>query len=102
MDISLMDRELYELEYELIEPWFRVEYIYREYAAAKNVSKAKGSIKFKDMDIDAEIKRISLNKLIEGGVAMFIAIKINQNIEKVGLKIKIPLDKIILRVLNIS
>ena len=100
--MSLIDSELYELEYELIEPWFKVEYMYREYAAAKNVSSARGNIMFIDIDIDAVISRISLNKLIDGGVAMFIAINRNQNMEKVGLKIRMPLDKIILRVLNIS
>jgi hypothetical protein len=52
--------------------------------------------------VDAVINSTSLKRLIEGGVDIFIAINKNQNIDIVGLKIKTPFDKIILRVLNRS
>lgn len=79
-----------------------VEYIYSEYAAVIKVRRASGIIRFIEMQVDAVINSTSLKRLIEGGVDIFIAINKNQNIDIVGLKIKTPFDKIILRVLNRS
>jgi hypothetical protein len=56
------------------------------------------------MDIDnAEvINIISLNRLIDGGAAIFAAVNINHHIDIIGAVHMSPLDKNILRVWVIS
>jgi hypothetical protein len=46
----------------------------------------------------AIIKMISLNKLMVGGAAIFVQIRINHHIDRVGINDKIPLVRINLRV----
>jgi len=55
-----------------------------------------------DLDIIAVISIISLNKLIDGGAAIFAAVNINHHIVMIGATVIKPLVKNILRVWVIS
>jgi hypothetical protein len=77
-------------------------YIFREYAAAINLI----SIIKIDNTIDllkiAVKSIISLNKLIDGGAAIFQAVNKNHQADKIGNEVMIPLVKYMLRVCVIS
>jgi len=59
-------------------------------------------IKNLENDIVAVIRIISLNRLIDGGAAILIAVNINHHIVMLGINISIPLIRNILRVWRIS
>lgn len=86
------------LENEGICPCWVDEYIFREYAAAKKLIVIRNSADEVDLD-KTEVRRIiSLIKLIDGGAAIFQAVKRNHHMVKVGQTVISPLVKYILRV----
>lgn len=76
--------------------------MYREYAAEKNLTILSKIILLIDVDIIAVINIISLNRLIDGGAAIFLAVNINHHIVRVGIINIIPFVKYRLRVDVIS
>lgn len=78
------------------------EYINREYVAVRNLNIPKGISVEVDVDRIDVINIISLNRLIDGGAAMFAHTNKNHHIEITGVAVSIPLVKVILRVLVIS
>jgi len=68
----------------------------------KNLINEIKIIEYRDEDNTAEINIISLIKLIDGGAAIFAAVKINHHIDMIGLTHINPLVKNMLRVLVIS
>jgi len=76
--------------------------MWREYMAVKNLTSPRSGIRNSDFVSAAVIKVISLSKLMEGGAAIFAAVKRNHHIVIVGLIVISPLVKNILRVWVIS
>jgi len=74
----------------------------KEYAAAKNVGGASKIAINQENGMILVIRISSLIRLREGGAAILAIARKNQNIEKIGAIDRMPLDKIILRVLVIS
>lgn len=70
--------------------------------AVKNLTSPKRGIRNIDLDSAAVINVISLNRLIEGGAAIFAAVNINHHIVIIGLMVIRPLVRNILRVWVIS
>jgi hypothetical protein len=70
--------------------------------AVKNLTNPNSGIKYRDFVRAAVIKEISLNRLIDGGAAIFAAVNKNHHIDIIGLIVINPLVKNILRVLVIS
>lgn len=73
-------------------------YIYREYAAVKNLVIPKRINLQVDILRIAAINKISLIKLIEGGAAIFLAVNKNHHIVSVGANTIRPFVKNRLRV----
>jgi len=73
-----------------------------EYIAVKNLTNPSNGIKNIDLASVAVIKVISLNKLIDGGAAIFAAVNRNHHIVITGLITISPFVKNILRVWVIS
>lgn len=69
-----------------------------EYTAVKNLRNANTTIEVNDMEIILVRRKISLNKLNDGGTAMFADNNKNHHIDKVGVNIIIPFVKYLLRV----
>lgn len=82
----------------LIAPCWVVEYICKEYAAVRNLTKPISEINQNDFANVAVISIISLIKLIDGGAAMLAAVNKNHHIVIIGLIIINPLVRNILRV----
>lgn len=78
------------------------EYMFREYAAAKNLIIIRKIAERVELDRTEAIKIISLIKLIDGGAAIFHAVNRNHHIVRVGQIVISPLVKYILRVWEIS
>jgi hypothetical protein len=83
-------------------PCWVFPYMFKEYVPVINLSSAKNSIKYKENDVEATISMISLNRLIDGGAAMFTAVYRNHHIVIVGRNLIMPFIKNILRVCKIS
>ena len=77
-------------------------YIFREQPAAKNLIIMINTEVIIDFLRIAVSKIISLNKLIDGGAAIFHAENINHHIVKIGKDVIIPLVRNMLRVYVIS
>lgn len=75
---------------------------YKEYAAARNLVNAIGTIYSVEMYKILEISMISLIKLIEGGPAIFMVIKINHIMVIEGTRFIRPFVRNILRVWAVS
>jgi hypothetical protein len=73
-------------------------YIFREYAAARNLMIIIRIAEIVDFLKIAVRRIISLIKLMDGGAAIFHAEKINHHIDKIGKDDIIPLVRNILRV----
>jgi hypothetical protein len=67
-----------------------------------NLSSAKNNIKNIEIDVDAVISIISLNRLIDGGAAILIDVNKNHHRVIVGRNLIMPFIKNILRVCVIS
>lgn len=80
-------------------PWFVAEYKYNEYATVINLIIANGINIENDWLIVAVIKKISLSKLILGGVAILAQHPINHIKDIVGIKDNRPFVSVILRVI---
>ncbi len=101
-NISLVFNIIIGLMNEGEAPCWVVVYRFSEYAAARNliiINKIIVTLEVLKIDVSS---MISLNKLIEGGAAIFHAENKNHHIDKLGTMIKIPLVKYILRVWTIS
>lgn len=70
---------------------------YKEYAAARKLAREIGIIVYSDIYRILEINIISLIRLIDGGPAMFIVVRINHIIDIEGMMFIIPLVRNILR-----
>jgi len=77
-------------------------YIFREYTPVIKIIIISARIKKIENDTVAVINIISLNKLMDGGAAILIAVKINHHIVILGINIIIPFIRNILRVCRIS
>ena len=78
------------------------EYIFSEYAAARNLIIIRNSAEKVDLDKTEVSRIISLIRLIDGGAAIFQAVNRNHHMVKVGQIVISPLVKYILRVCVIS
>lgn len=74
------------------------EYMFKEYAAAKNLIIIRKIADKVELDRTEAIKIISLIRLIDGGAAMFHAVNRNHHIVRVGQIVISPFVKYILRV----
>lgn len=74
----------------------------REYIAVRNLTNPSRGTNCIDFVSVVVIRIISLNRLIDGGAAMFAAVNINHHIVIIGLITNSPLVKNILRVCVIS
>ena len=70
--------------------------------AVRNLIAPRSGIKYSDLVSVAVINEISLNRLIEGGAAIFAAVNINHHIVIIGLIVISPFVRNILRVWVIS
>ena len=86
----------------LICPCWVVVYMRREYIAVKNLTRPNKGTKYRDFDRVAVINVISLRRLIDGGAAIFAAVKRNHHIVITGLIVIRPLVRNMLRVWVIS
>lgn len=86
----------------IVVPWFIDVYIYKEYAAVKNLTSLSIIILHEVEDIIEVINIISLSKLIVGGAAMFLAVNRNHHIVRDGIRTITPLVIYSLRVDVIS
>jgi len=77
-------------------------YIWREYIAVKNLTRPRSGANIIDFVNVVVISVISLNKLIDGGAAIFAAVNRNHHIVIIGLITIRPLVRNILRVCVIS
>lgn len=59
--------------------------MYSEYAAVKNLTSPSRAILDILIDIIEVINMISLNKLIVGGAAIFLAVNINHHMVRIGI-----------------
>lgn len=75
---------------------------YREYAAARNLLREIGRIVEEEVDRILEMSIISLMRLMEGGPAMFMVVRMNHISDIDGTKFIRPLVRNILRVLVVS
>jgi hypothetical protein len=75
-----------------------VAYIFKEYAAAKNLIIITKIAVIDDVYKIGAISMISLKRLIDGGAAIFQAVNKNHHIDRVGKIVIIPFVKNILRV----
>ena len=66
---------------------------FNEYTAVKNLTRLSGIAFHVDCDIILVISIISLNKLNDGGAAIFTDRSINHHIHKIGLIKSIPFVK---------
>lgn len=83
-------------------PCWVVVYMWREYIAVRNLTSLSSGINIVDLDIVQVIRIISLNRLIDGGAAIFVAVHTNHHMVIIGLIVINPLVKNILRVCVIS
>jgi len=74
-------------------------YMWREYAPVMNLIIIRGIIMIMDIDVIDVMSMISLIRLIDGGVAMFMALNMNHHMDKVGYRDNIPFIRKMLRVL---
>jgi hypothetical protein len=81
-----------------VAPCWVFPYIFSEYTPVINVTSARVDMKNGEKDIVAVINIISLNRLIDGGAAIFTEENINHHIVILGINIIIPFIKNILRV----
>lgn len=77
-------------------------YKYREYPAVRNLVKDAGIIVYVDTNRMLDNSIISLIKLMDGGPAMFMVVRMNHIIDIEGTKFISPLVKNILRVCVVS
>lgn len=82
----------------LIWPCCVVEYMWREYAAVRNLVNEIMIIIHMDLEIIVTINMISLSKLIDGGAAIFVMVNINHQRVIMGLIVINPFVRNILRV----
>lgn len=87
---------------ELRWPCWTVEYMWREYAAVRNLINLIEIRERVVLEITEVISMISLRRLIDGGAAMLQAENKNHHMDIIGVTLINPLVRNILRVLVIS